>query len=93
MIIYVDIDGTICTQEGKYEDAKPVQENINKINRLFDEGHKIVYWTSRGGTSGVDYTHLTERQLEEWGCEYNSLMKKPSFDLLIDDRSKRIEEL
>lgn len=94
MRIYVDIDGTICTQEKDYKDAKPIQENIDKINALYDSGNTIVYWTARGSTSGIDYAELTKGQLEAWGCKYNWLNRsKPSFDLLIDDRTKRIEEL
>ena len=41
----VDIDETICFYEGKriYENAIPSQENIDKINKLYDEGWEIVY--------------------------------------------------
>ena len=43
MIIYVDIDETICTYLGDrhYPDAVPIEENINKINDLYDETHEI----------------------------------------------------
>jgi uncharacterized HAD superfamily protein len=94
-IIYVDIDGTICTIAKPYSDAKPVQEHIDKINNLFDEGHVIIYYTARGAASGVDYTKLTEQQLKEWGCKYNVLRMnhKPDYDLYICDKSKRIEEI
>jgi hypothetical protein len=95
MKIYVDIDGTICKTEGNdYENAVPVHENIAKINKLADEGNEIIYWTARGGSSGIDHYQLTKMQLCRWGCLYNVLMMgKPSFDLLIDDRTKRIEEI
>ena len=37
MIIYVDIDGTICeTQGSDYRDAKPKKEQIYKINKITD---------------------------------------------------------
>ena len=47
MIIYVDIDETICDYEGErnYPDAVPMVGNINKINRLYEDGNTIVYWT------------------------------------------------
>jgi hypothetical protein len=94
MKIYVDIDGTICTQEKDYRDAKPIPENIEKINKLFDQGNEIIYWTARGNSSGIDHYTLTKTQLCKWGCVYTVLiMNKPSFDLLIDDRTKRIEEI
>ena len=96
MIIYVDIDGTICNNtNGKYEDAKPRYEQILKINHLYMEGHEIVYWTARGGTTGKSWRKLTKRQLDNWGCQYTriEIRKKPHYDLLIDDKSKRIEEI
>lgn len=95
MVIYVDIDGTICETEGGYPNAKPIPENIDKINKLFDEGHIIVYWTARGKISGHDWTELTGQQLVDWGCKYHDVImnSKPAFDLLIDDKSKRIEEI
>jgi hypothetical protein len=96
MTIYVDIDNTICRTYGNnYPDARPLPENIKKINKLFDEGNEIIYWTARGRTSGTDWEYLTKNQLKEWGCKYHLLMMnvKPCFDLIIDDRAKRIEEI
>ncbi len=101
---YVDIDETICFYEGKrvYQNAKPNITNIDKINKLYDAGWHITYWTARGGHSKRDLTNLTKTQLNEWGCKYNNLVvgwselsleTKPSFDLVIDDKAKRIEEL
>lgn len=94
-IIYVDIDGTICTSAKPYSDAKPILHHINKINKLFHEGHTIIYYTARGAASGIDYTELTEKQLNDWGCKYNLLRMnhKPDYDLYICDKSKRIEEI
>ena len=92
--IYVDIDGTICTQEKDYAKALPIQENIDKINALYDKGNIIVYWTTRGSSSGIDYRELTYKQLDKWGCKFHWLNStKPPYDLLIDDRTKRIEEI
>jgi hypothetical protein len=97
MIIYVDIDETICFYSGKrrYELAEPNYDNINKINKLHDEGHEIIYWTARGCRSKTDCSELTAQQLEEWGCKYKDLIcnEKPEYDLLICDKTKRIEEL
>ena len=96
MIIYVDIDGTICNNtNGDYENANPRYEQISKINNLYMEGNEIVYWTARGSGSGKSWRTLTKRQLDNWGCQYSriEIRKKPVYDLLIDDKSKRIEEL
>ena len=95
--IYVDIDETICFYEGKryYPDAKPNLANIKKINTLYDKGNQITYWTARGSVTGINWYELTKSQLNEWGCKYHHLSvgKKPDYDLLICDKTKRIEEI
>ena len=101
-VIYVDIDETICRREKStdfgvvhdYKKAKPIKENIEKINKLYDEGHTIVYWTARGSRKQIDWTELTSQQLFEWGAKYHELkVGKPFYDLFIEDKSLRIEEL
>ena len=94
-IIYVDIDGTICSVAKSYSDANPIHEYIKKINDLYDDGHTIIYYTARGAVTKVDYTELTKTQLDSWGCKYNQLImnQKPHYDLYICDKSKRIEEI
>ncbi len=100
-IALVDIDETICFYSNKrsYDLAEPNFDNILKINKLHNEGWRIVYWTARGSISGVDYFEHTKKQLDEWGCKYDELITgtsknpKPHFDLIIDDKAKRIEEL
>tara|TARA_R110000744_G_scaffold122765_1_gene227790 strand:- start:157 stop:513 length:357 start_codon:yes stop_codon:yes gene_type:complete len=101
--IYVDIDETICFFPDKrlYTLAVPDKDNIAKINKLYDEGNIITYWTARGASQPSnkkrfnEYKSLTEKQLVEWGCKFHFLEmgNKPSFDLLIDDKTKRIEEI
>lgn len=97
-IALVDVDDTICFYEGerRYELARPSPANISKINRMYDEGWTIIYWTARGSRTGLDHRELTLAQLEAWGCRYHELRcgpaHKPHFDLLIDDKSRRIEE-
>lgn len=96
MLYYVDIDGTICTiTNGEYEEAQPLVENIEKINALYEAGHRIIYWTARGAVSGTNWTALTAKQLEAWGAKYHELRmnSKPHYDLLICDKTKRIEEI
>ena len=88
MIVYVDIDGTICNGiYPVYEKALPIPHRIKNINTLYQKGHTIVYWTARGCGSKKDYTALTKRQLIKWGCKYHELVmnKKPLYDVLIDD--------
>lgn len=94
MIYYVDIDNTICnTGYGDYEAATPYYDRITKINKLFDEGHTVVYWTARGTMTGYDWRKLTEQQLQQWGCKYHELkMKKPYWDVFIDDHNINSED-
>ena len=91
MNIYVDIDNTICsTGDGpdKYARSIPNVDKIKYINSLHNQGNTITYWTARGNSTGIDQTELTKRQLESWGCKYDTLiMGKPSYDLLIDDKT------
>lgn len=88
MIIYIDIDETICLSRDKdYSNAVPIQANIDKANKLYEQGHTIVYWTARGSTSGKDWTELTNRQIKEWGAKHHQVkLGKPSYDLFIDDK-------
>ena len=90
MVIYVDIDETICVspENRDYSLATPIKENIEKINKLYDSGDMIVYWTARGTGSGIDWRKVTEEQFREWGVKYHDLkLGKPIYDLFIDDKN------
>ena len=93
----MDIDETICvTPDSRdYSSAKPLAKNIKKINQFYNEGHRIIYWTSRGMGTGVDWTEITKQQLNKWGVRHHELKMnyKPEFDLIIDDKAKSIEEI
>ena len=95
--IFVDIDETICYYKDKrdYNLALPIATYISKINELYDEGNIITYWTARGTVTKIDWYEVTEKQLKKWGCKYHHLSvgKKPAYDLLICDKTKRIQEL
>ena len=88
MNIYVDIDNTITyTANMDYPSAVPRMERILKINKLYDQGNTITYWTARGTKSGINYTELTKGQLVKWGAKHHKLlMGKPAFDLFVDDK-------
>lgn len=100
MKYHVDIDGTICSVDmglpsaERYAVAVPIQERIDKVNKLYDEGHEICYWTARGATSGIDFEALTREQLARWGCKFHELlMKKPHYDIYIDDKSFNVDAM
>ena len=90
MIIYVDIDETICIspEDRDYNKAVPIEKNIKKINKMYDNGDRIVYWTARGTGSGIDWRSVTEKQFLKWGVKYHELhLGKPIYDLFIDDKN------
>ena len=100
----IDIDGTICTpgtcRECQYEGATPKKDRIKVINKLYDEGNYIIYFTARAMGRNSDLPNeearikakeiiepLTKMQLDIWGCKYHELiMGKPHADLFIDDK-------
>lgn len=96
MIYVFDIDDTICkTKEGDYKNSKPIQERIDKVNKIYDEGHTVVFQTARGmGRSDnnvvwcyKEFYDFTRKQLNDWGVKYDDLfLGKPSGDIYIDDK-------
>jgi hypothetical protein len=76
-----------------YSTAAPIQKAIDKVNRLYQEGHHIVFWTARGTISGIDWRQLTEDQLLSWGIQYHELrFGKPVYDYFIDDKNINSED-
>ena len=101
----IDIDGTICTpgktEETRYTEALPIRSRIDKINKLYDEGHTIIYLTARGmgrhhnnvDLAKQEFYEFTEIQLSLWGCKYHQLfLGKPTADYYIDDRGVNSNE-
>jgi glycerol-3-phosphate cytidylyltransferase len=91
-----DIDGTICTIAPRrhYNNARPLQDMIDAINRLYTEGHIIRLATARGNSSGIDWLELTKRQLDDWGVKYHDLCvgKKLGADYYVDDKGLSLNE-
>lgn len=90
MVIYIDIDETIChsLDAPDYSTSIPIIENIQKANKLYDEGHTIIYWTARGTVSRKDWTDITKQQFDLWGVKYHDIkFGKPYYDLFIDDKN------
>ena len=79
MKIMVDVDNTICyydrefVSEKDYSLALPYKERIEKINKLYDEGNKIVYWTARGTVTQRFWFETTYDQSKKWGSWEKSL--------------------
>jgi len=95
MIIYVDIDETICETPKNRDYAKsvPILSNIEKINKLYDEGHTVIYWTARGSVSGIDWLEHTQNQLKGWGVKAHDVkVGKPLYDIFICDKAINSEK-
>jgi len=94
MAIYViDLDGTLCnterTEEGwRYLEAEPYLDRIEKVNKLYDEGHTIIIETARGCGSGRDWYPDTFDQLKRFGLRFHTLRTgvKHGGDYFIDDK-------
>jgi len=95
-----DLDGTICHTPSKdskplYHEANPIPFMVEQVNRLFDEGNKIIIMTARGRGSGKNWTDWTIKQLDMWGVKYHELepmFHKPTADIFIDDKGINVEE-
>jgi len=72
----IDIDGTICDAPQKpdgsydYPNAVPITPTIERINFLYDEGHKIILFTARGNRTFRGHLQSIEDHhgpiLKEW---------------------------
>ena len=97
-----DIDGTLCDTPSdpdghnvRYWDAEPYPFMLEQVNRLYDEGHKIIMMTARGRGSRKDWTVFTKEQLDRWGYKYHEIepmFHKPTADLFIDDKGINVED-
>lgn len=90
-----DLDGTICDTEYElidgvwtYMSAKPREDIINNINRLYDMGEYIIVFTARGSLIKREWKEITEAQLSSWGLKYHELkFGKPGAEVYVDDRT------
>lgn len=75
----IDIDGTICDdipneEPWRMKDAKLYPDALERLNKWFDEGHIITFFTSRT----EEHRDVTEIWLKENGFKYHGLlMGKP----------------
>ena len=75
----IDIDGTICDdipneQPERMETAELYPEALVTLNKWFDEGHIITFFTSRT----EEHRTVTEKWLNKHGFKYHGLlMGKP----------------
>ena len=96
-VFAIDIDGVLCvTKKSNYHKSKPNIAAINKVNKLYENGNKIIIFTARYmGRNNNDVSkakeegyELTLKQLQDWNVKYHEfIMGKPSYDIIIDDKA------
>lgn len=89
-----DIDNTLVETKGSdYEHSTPIQHRIDRVNRLFDEGHTIYLFTARGMASGRDLYEFTLKQMNEFGIKHHEIiMGKPNVDVFVDDKAISVKD-
>ena len=95
MIYIFDVDGTILNsvQNSDYRNALPIPGRIEHVNRLYDSGHYITYWTARGATTGRDWYEFTRKQLVNYGCKFHEFhTRKPHYHVWVDDKAQNAEQ-
>jgi len=91
-----DIDGVIATltPANDYSLAKPLEDNIQRINRLYDAGNRIVLFTARGFVTGKDWSAVTQQQMRSWQVKHHELrFGKPAADYYVDDKMLSLHDL
>ena len=99
--VYVfDLDHTLCRTEKidnkywDYKNAKPIEERIEKVNMLYDQGNTIIIESARGFDKENDFYEISQFQLENWGLKYHKLRTATKFpaDFYIDDKGINSED-
>jgi CMP-N-acetylneuraminic acid synthetase len=91
-----DVDGVIATivPGNDYALARPMVDNIRRINQLHAAGNRIVLHTARGSMTGIDWTTVTQQQMADWGVLHHALhFGKPAADYYVDDRMLSLQTL
>lgn len=94
----IDIDNTLLLSErqdctfcngARYIEAKPIQDEIDAVNKRFNNGDTIILYTAR---SWSQY-ELTKQQLEQHRIKYTELiMGKPTGIWIDKDCYKSIKD-
>ena len=95
-IVCFDIDNVIClTKNNAYRNSVPIKKNIYYVNKLYNRFY-IKLFTARymgRNDDNIEKAYaqgysFTVKQLKKWKVKYHELiMGKPSFDIVIDDKS------
>lgn len=96
--IVFDIDGVIAENwNGDYENAPPVPEGIEAVNKTYDAGYNVTLFTARFGKRhpGFQYQYgyeVTINWLRKHGVKFHKLiLGKPAGDIYVDDKAVRVD--
>lgn len=104
MRICVDLDGTIAKNkvgEQTYADVEPIDDAVETLQELRDEGFYIIIHTARNmGTYKNNLGKVIAMQakvvldwLEKYNVPYDELLfGKPNVDYFIDDKGIRFKD-
>ena len=87
-VMLIDIDGTITNEDIKnevshlYPTATPTEGSVEQINKWYDEGNHITFFTARENKD----KEITEAWLKEHGFKYHGLIMDKPRCLNNDDR-------
>ena len=95
MIYVFDLDNTLCDTKKKldgnwdYLGSKPFLDRIETVNKLYDEGNRIIIETARGCVSRKNWYEQTHHQLISFGLKFHELRAGVKFnaDFFIDDKA------
>ena len=95
-----DLDNTLCDTKKKddgnwdYLGSKPFLDRIETVNKLYDEGNRIIIETARGCVSRKNWYEQTFNQLISFGLRFHELRAGVKFnaDFFIDDKAINSED-
>ena len=102
MRIVIDIDGVLFDEFNPDVNLRnPYNDRISYLNSLFEQGHEIIIYTSRGMKSCNDdpiaadkkYREMTTKQLNSWGLHFDRIyFGKPNADIYIDNHNMLMDD-
>lgn len=101
MKVFVSIDSIIKNlpklgSSLDYKNIKPQYDSIEKINKMYDDGDVIIYYTPKGLNPDIDWENFIYKKLIKWGCSFNDIIcefEKNSLDSMVDSKIKIIEKV
>lgn len=99
LTLVFDLDETLCTKKQPYEtylDVQPIEDMVQLVNELHDEGHTIIIETARNMVTQNNFEAKVIKNvgqdtltwLEKHGVKYDGIKFAKTYGhLYIDDKS------